>query len=271
MYHGVSRYDIEEGEFEKYLKYLKGFNPISLETALSGEANSGTVLTFDDGLKNNAEKVYPLLCKYEIPAVFFVCAQLMENSRWLWNHAARQRLLVADRQAVEGVAGRIGSGGGGVEGIMRRLKGMRPEERDEAAAEIERLTPGFRPTLEEQAAFDIMSFDDARKLDPGLVTIGSHTASHQILTTLRDEELEYEVVESKRILERELNRRVEFFCYPNGDVNEKIRNLVARHYRAAVSTAEGMIRPGDDPFLLKRIPAASEIPYLVWRLYRPGA
>ena len=42
------------------------------------------LLTFDDGLRNNAEVVAPILRKYDIPAVFFVCSRHAVPGQYLW-------------------------------------------------------------------------------------------------------------------------------------------------------------------------------------------
>lgn len=104
------------------------------------------------------------------------------------------------------------------------------------------------------------------RLDPAWITIGSHTVSHPILPTLDRQEFDYEVGESRRWLESTLGRDVELFCYPNGAENERVRVVVAERYRAAVTTAPGSIRHGQDPFALPRIGIRVDLPQLVWEL-----
>jgi hypothetical protein len=43
------------------------------------------------------------------------------------------------------------------------------------------------------------------------------------------------------------------FCYPNGDVNDEVRQHVqAAGYQYAVTTRSGLNRPGHDPLMLQR-------------------
>ena len=72
--------------------------------------------------------------------------------------------------------------------------------------------------------------------DP-LVTITSHSVTHpDDLRTLSDQELEQEVVESKRLLEEKLGIPIHYFTYPVGRSDERVEDVVAAAgYKAALS------------------------------------
>ncbi len=94
-----------------------------------------------------------------------------------------------------------------------------------------------------------------RELKEGGVTFGSHTKSHPFLTRLSEQDLGQEVGASKADLEKRLQSTVDFFCYPYGDMNEKVRNAVKdAGYVAAFTTCRGFVHKGDDAFALKRVP-----------------
>ncbi len=60
-----------------------------------------------------------------------------------------------------------------------------------------------------------------------LVTISGHSKTHpQDLTKMSDEELQQEIVESKNILERELGESIDYFTYPAGKHDERVKELV---------------------------------------------
>ena len=63
--------------------------------------------------------------------------------------------------------------------------------------------------------------------------------SHPILTTLSDQEIELELLESRHCLEERLQRPVDFFCYPNGSYDKRAYQVVKKTYRAAVTTESG--------------------------------
>ena len=51
-------------------------------------------------------------------------------------------------------------------------------------------------------------------------TVGSHTQSHRILTTLPLHEAKEEIFNSKAVLEDRLHSEVKFFCYPKGGAGQ---------------------------------------------------
>ena len=90
-------------------------------------------------------------------------------------------------------------------------------------------------------------------------TIGCHTNSHPDLTLLSVAEIRREVVGSKRILEDALGQRVSAFCYPYGACNHVVAEIVREAgFDVAFTVDLGGVRPGDDPYLLKRVPVLGE-------------
>jgi peptidoglycan/xylan/chitin deacetylase (PgdA/CDA1 family) len=113
-----------------------------------------------------------------------------------------------------------------------------------------------------------MTWEELVALNPGLITIGSHTMSHPILTALSPEEIAFEIQESRRVLETRLNRQVAYFCYPNGEHDARAVELVRASYRGAVVISEGALRRYDDPYRLPRIPVdPRDVPRLAWCLH----
>lgn len=99
-------------------------------------------------------------------------------------------------------------------------------------------------------------------------TIGSHTLTHPRLTQLSPAAAREEIVASKQRLEDTFGRAVEHFCYPYGDWNEAVRDLViAAGYRTACTVQPGVNPPGTSPFELQRFTAryASRNLKSLWR------
>jgi peptidoglycan/xylan/chitin deacetylase (PgdA/CDA1 family) len=84
--------------------------------------------------------------------------------------------------------------------------------------------------------------------------IGSHTQTHPHLTQLSPSAAREEITASKKHLEDRFSVPVEHFCYPYGDWNDSVRDLVeAAGYKTACTTITGINLPGNAPFSLKRI------------------
>jgi len=67
------------------------------------------------------------------------------------------------------------------------------------------------------------------------VEFGSHTLTHPHLTKIEKEQAERETSNSKKIIEDKIGKEVKFFCYPYGDYNSEIIEIVEKAgYKAAV-------------------------------------
>lgn len=89
----------------------------------------------------------------------------------------------------------------------------------------------------------------------GIITIASHSMSHPNLSEIKsDEELKYEIFQSKIVLEEKLGKSVDLFSYPFGGISPKAKELVREAgYKAAVGTNFPRNHPSDDIYGLKRI------------------
>jgi len=170
--------------FERHLFYLtRHFSIVSLDTLLerlaAGRLTDEVALTFDDGLRNNFIHAYPLLKRFNAPATFFVCPGLIENGRWIWTHEVRARLAFLSHTSIES--------------RVEQLKTLALKERNEAEDDLRRKTAGFQPNAAQCQEYDLMNWDELQQLDPALITVGSHSLTHPILSTLTGPELTVEI------------------------------------------------------------------------------
>lgn len=275
MYHTVDPEGIPPAAFRAQLDVIRReFEPISLPKLLSryrdGRCTGREVaLTFDDGVRNHLTTAYPLLREADVPATFFLCSGLIDSGQWVWNTEARARLQglrAAERKAL---ATREGWPAHAVEAIVEWAKGLAPDRRQAFENAVRAHTPAFEPTPMQQDLFAPMTWDEVHSLDPALITIGSHTVSHPILTTLSAREQTEELTASRARLEAQLGREVDIFCYPNGDSDPAVVEAVRKSYRWAVTTEESFWGPGHDPCRLPRIPAAPHHALFVRRMHKP--
>ena len=281
MLHGVGDRHFEAEDFERVLVYLeKHFELVSLAELVHRTVSRLRIhgreiaITFDDGLRNNATVAYPLLREMRVPATFFLCPELINDGAWLWNHEARARLEFLEKTVVARIRESLEfdaplRGESEVDAIVAGMKTLGLPRRQEVEASIRKESRDFEPLPVHRRACDVLSWDEIKRLDRKLITIGSHTLTHPILPTLDDATKEREIRDSKLWLERVLGREVEFFCYPNGERDARARELVAETYRAAVTTVPGTIAVGADVLNLPRIGACNTRAEMAWRLARP--
>lgn len=89
-----------------------------------------------------------------------------------------------------------------------------------------------------------------------LITISSHSKTHPELTKISDQKLYQEVVESKKILESKLDRPVNYFTYPYGNYDSRVKKVVAKaNYLAAIAfgtPTERFANQSEDLFSIAR-------------------
>lgn len=89
------------------------------------------------------------------------------------------------------------------------------------------------------------------------MTIGSHTLTHANVIAISDYWLDWELKESKRLLEEHIGEPVKFFAYPGGSFSKHAAEHVRdAGYKAAVTTRRSAyqnILTMDDFFFLNRI------------------
>ena len=277
MLHGVGPGDLAVAAFVAQMEWLaRNFRVVPLDQLIAG-VRTGTpaaqevALTFDDGLRCHAEVVAPVLARLGLPATFFVCPGLIAERRWLWNHEARVRLRLLDDAQRQVLAVDVGAPGAGIEPWIEWMKTLLLSTRQEVEALIRTRTPDFVPTPEQRARFDPVSWEQLRTLDSDLFTVGSHTSTHPILTTLDQAELEDELHGSRNVLEEFLGKPVDLFCYPNGSQDRRVRDTTAKVYRAAVTTENGFVGTGEGLHDLPRFPVADNVALFAWRMHRPQA
>jgi hypothetical protein len=95
-----------------------------------------------------------------------------------------------------------------------------------------------------------------------VVSVGSHTRSHAVLSRCSAERLSDEVNGSRDDIEKHTGTRARWFCYPNGalgDFDERTRDaLVGARYDCALTTVAGFNDSSADVMALRRFSAPSD-------------
>ena len=219
-------------------------------------------ITIDDGYLDAYEIAFPILREHRAPATVFVVTEFVEGTTWLWTDKPRYLATLASPQAFEiGIEGRKlrlelngdASRAAAARAVNAALKPL-PEETRNAA--IERLSLMLRVRLPERppTEYRAINWSQAREMADAGVEIGSHTLTHPILTGLNNDRLREEVGRSRDRIQTALGRRVETFCYPNGDYDLRTQLEVVRAgYQCAVTTEIGLNNERNDPLALRRV------------------
>jgi len=112
----------------------------------------------------------------------------------------------------------------------------------------------IQTNMQSSDGFSFMSFDEVRALTTNGYEIGSASHRRPKMNLITKEEIEKEISDSKRLLEKELKSSVISFAYPYGYVSEQIKQIVQENgYRFAVAIDEGRRNLWLDLLKIKRI------------------
>jgi peptidoglycan/xylan/chitin deacetylase (PgdA/CDA1 family) len=214
------------------------------------------LLTFDDGYRDFLEVAWPVLKQYRVPAVLFVVSSFADNPTnlfwWdkLWQSVARtsaDHLEVPGRGrfALHSFHQRILA----ADGITEWLKTLRPERR---AAMLEAIHASLAITTEPLSAG--LTWSELRTLQTDGVTLGAHSRTHPLLDQLGMKSLEAEVRGCRDDMVRELGQCAPLFAYPNGNVDQRVVNMLrGSGFAAGLTTRPGMNHVGRaDAYRLRR-------------------
>jgi peptidoglycan/xylan/chitin deacetylase (PgdA/CDA1 family) len=257
-------------EFEEQIAYLKRrFHVATLDEALAmlrGDVplRTSVLITFDDGYLDNYALAFPILRSSGVQGAFFLPTSFVGTNHVPWwdfiayavKNSRKNLIRLHYPTPVEFDLKRDGAAW-----IIMKLQWLYKQPtttlHDRFLDDLQDACDTPLPPGNPQRAF--LNWHEAREMQQGGMAFGSHTHTHEILSTLSVARQETECRRSKQILELELDRPVEAFAYPVGAQNafssKTIQALKASGYRAAFCSYRGLNRPGrTELFEIARVP-----------------
>lgn len=227
------------------------------------------LLTFDDGLSNNATVAAPILAESNTPAVFFLPTAFVDDShepRLHWTEALAARLFEDSRRYIPLISTRIPEVSplnNSYDSILRDcitfLRTLPEADRNERLRPMDLSSVDaarYPADKHGSSILQTMTWDDVKQL-PSCIELGSHSHSHASLANLPCENVQSELVVSKGRIEEVTGKPCRLFAYPYGsaiDVSKALYPLVEEAgYAAAFTQFPGLNSIGANPFALKRI------------------
>lgn len=211
-------------ELEEHCRMIRRLcNPISLNdwrAALSGGPplpKRPVLFTFDDGYRSVFTLARPVLKKYNIPAVVFLCHNPIEGRLMYWFDAVAR---ASGEKEVE------------------RVKRLPYDEWKDYCSK-------FDMSVDDNDAHALLKKDEVVSLGEDKdFEIGGHSAEHVILGHLDINQQQHQIVRNKEYLEGLLSRNINAFAYPNGKPGEDysrdtVKMVQDAGFDTAFSTRQG--------------------------------
>ena len=247
------KYNVVTGS--EVAKWINGGPPLPPNAA---------VITFDDGYHDNLSKAYPVLKKYNLPAVIFLTTNYIDSSlpfywdivAYAFDHTPKDNAdfpLLGKRRWHDSGSRKII-----MDEWVERIKTL-PEA--DKKKQIDLLPDILGASIPDDLSANLtLTWSDVRHMSENGIEMGSHTASHPILTRVSLEDARVELEKSKSRIEAEIKSQVVSFAYPNGqdtDFNDEVIECVCQAgYQIAFTLLPGPTKytiVKRSPFTVRRI------------------
>jgi peptidoglycan/xylan/chitin deacetylase (PgdA/CDA1 family) len=218
-------YDSDEATFRKELGWMKSqADPISEGDLLSFVQKKTPLpkrcflITFDDGYRDNYEVALPILRELNVPVIFFIPTQLIEQRELGWWDQVSWALKNTRKSELNfrGEKFELGKEVTSLADIFNhRLKTLASTKTKDFVTELLQACE-VDPPSKELSDSQLMTWDQIKSAQEKGVAIGSHTHTHRVLSCLDVASQKAEMETSKRILESKLGKPVRSIAYPVG-------------------------------------------------------
>ncbi len=176
-------------------------------------------LSLDDGWQQNIDNVIPVAVEFNVPITIFVCTEAVETGTFWWENVKRHaRHLPAEYNKTY------------------KIRKLPEKKRRQILASISQFTSKHPSRREALTIEDIEQISAIPQ-----VILGSHTVSHPVLANCTDEEIDYELGESKSKLEEWYKKPVKVFAYPSGAFDGREKQFLEKHGYALAATTESKL------------------------------
>jgi peptidoglycan/xylan/chitin deacetylase (PgdA/CDA1 family) len=276
-------------DFKQEIPYFKrNFQILSMDEVVNhiksgmGFRRPSIAITFDDGYLDNYTLAYPVLKKHGVPATLYLTTSLVGTMERIWTEQIGLAFLETPKGCFN-FSALIGD-----ETVPIKTK----EEKEKANSKVSEALK-LRPDDERreliQQLFEklgvneesgrhfwermMLNWDEIQEMRKDGITIGSHSHTHPILSRMPIQKAKDEILNSKRIAEKNVDVEVKHFSFPNGreeDFSEELRDYCREiGFESICSVIYGTNDASEgNAFTLKRVGAISPVSMLAGELVR---
>ncbi|NIT34939.1 MAG: polysaccharide deacetylase family protein [candidate division Zixibacteria bacterium] len=264
---------VTAAEFTRQVTYLSRTRRATTLAELVADADGAGpafAVTFDDGYGDTYRVAFPTLRELGVTATAFVTTEVVSGGAWQW----WDRLAHALSESV-GETFRAG-------GRIYYLANEKAVDSAQAALTAALKRSPRREAIVEDIATQLgvaagvpeglyMSWEEVRTLHRCGWTIGAHSQTHRIYTTMTGEETRADVEGCAARIEREIGERPRLVAPPNGEYDDEAVAIFRRAgFTGAVTMVGGPIRPKAGPFRIARVAPNGGEPWALFMLRLSG-
>ena len=233
--------------FDEIIKYLsENYNIVPIDNILDLKLRKKDqiklIITFDDGYKDNFDYAFPILKKYNVPAVVYISTRFIDGETWTWWYDLWK--LISDSKQLN-INSNFIKNDFKLDSYNKKincykiLSNIYRELDYESQLKLsEELFLNFNKNSNPNV---FMSWSEIKQLaESELMTIGAHTVNHLSLSNISLEKSVFEIEKPKQILEKKIGLPVNHFAFPFGnskDFSAREEAILEKvGFKSAVST-----------------------------------
>lgn len=276
-------------DFKQEIPYFKrNFQILSMDEVVKqiklgqGFRRPSIAITFDDGYLDNYTLAYPVLKKHGVPATIYLTTSLVGTMDTIWTEKIGLAFLKTKKDYLnfstilgdETVSVKTKEEKGLANSEVPEALKLRPD--DERRELIRQLFEKLGVNEKCRRHFGermMLNWDEVREMRNDGITIGSHSHTHPILSRMPIQKAKEEILNSKKVAEKNADVEVKHFSFPNGreeDFSEELRDYCREiGFESTCSVIYGTNNASErNVFALKRIGAITPLPMLAGELVR---
>ena len=256
---------ISKNSFENHLSFLKkNYDVVSIDKMInhlnSKSKNFKVSITFDDGYKDNLINALPLLNKYQLPATIYLTTRFQEGDCRMWWYEIWEIVNSSENINFKWNGEKINFNTNTFNQkiiaynyltcIISKLSYEMQNNFTKKITDKSYVQKNYKELC--------LSWDDVRLLSKSEhITIGAHSHTHSSLKNLETGLVKFEIEESKKLIEKNINKEVNHMAYPFGtfeDVSDREAEIVkSLNFKSGVITIPKSIEESTNIFLLPRV------------------
>lgn len=225
---------LKPASFDLLLQYLRKYYHIITFAEIAEIQTPGAsgkpflVLSFDDGYHDFYEYALPLLVKYNIPCNHNIVNACAENNHVIWTQRMNTIFTHCRNNGIplvfEAPHERLAFEDFNSDWLLFYLHMYKWMLRQPIGIRIPMIEQKERE-YSVQASVKMMNWQQVRECAANGVEIGSHTYTHDVLSTITDPSwLHHEIVGSAKELQKHINCDIQVLALPNSEANADIHD-----------------------------------------------
>lgn len=211
-------------QFKKDLEVLsREYTPIHPKEFLENQSRKNKFLiSFDDGLEEIYSVIYPILKEKNLPAIFFINPDFVDNKKALYKHwisivISYLKTVDFDREILDKISRVFYFNYSSEAEFIQNFKNIPFHEREKITEVFKILNFDHEAYLNENPIY-VTRAQIQEMIDDGFY-FGGHTMSHPPLKELAHEEQKQQIIDSIKWLKTHFGINYSLFAFPFSDKN----------------------------------------------------